>query len=621
MDKPIGTMISILLLLLTATTTALPQSTLEGFEESGPFSEQVRWMQLDSGVRVFVNAPAELEADRRVLVLYATPNGNTLEQTLGSASGPDRDWHFDIQHVAAQVRRLREIDTTQDVVLAVVQAPKLSWPAFRRDEPNAGKIIRQLVTSLAEECSADAVVLACHSGGGSFLWGYMNEFDAIPPIIERIVFLDANYSYSDEDQHGDKLLAWLDGDSKRHLVVVAYDDREITYKGKKVVGPDGGTFRASGRMLDRFRRDVRMIEQEQGPFWHTKGMAGQIQFYVHPNADNKILHTALVGEMNGLLHALTVGTEVEEKWGRFGGPRAYTKWVQSEPFVEPKEASPEIPPGTPQVRLDLPKRPDDAPTGSQFVELIGDLTLGEREAAVVREVLRGNVPEFLRQLKPIALAATDDTGNRHIAVCFVMPDYVGVGTDADLFRFPLTPRAAMEIADALDCTLITPRVSDAVHGAAEVKLQPRPLTQDRETVATFYYHHQLIEEQRDGKPAGLLVSGIKKDIVWTNRLKEKPHKLALYGWHYPNGRPIQSVYVGHWDRYVDYSHGVRLMANRIIVDGHELLVVDVLKDRELCGLISGEGVIDTAGVMESVGWGRPTVRRPDRDRRCRQEGV
>ncbi len=597
-------MISILLLLLTATTTASPQSTLEGYEESGPFSEQVRWMQLDSGVRVLINAPAELEADRRVLVLYATPNGNTLEQTLGSVSAPGRDWHFDIQHVAAQVRRLREIDTTQDVVLAVAQAPKLSWPAFRRDEPSAGKIIRELVASLAEECSADAVVLACHSGGGSFLWGYMNEFDAIPPIIERIVFLDANCSYSDEDQHGDKLLAWLGGDSKRHLVVVAYDDREITYKGKKVVGPDGGTFRASGRMLDRFRRDVRTIEHEQGPFWHTKGMAGQIQFYVHPNADNKILHTALVGEMNGLLHALTVGTELEEKWGRFGGPRAYTKWVQPEPFVEPKEAPPEIPPDTPQVRLDLPERSGDAPTGSEFAQLIGDLSLDEREAAVVREVLRGNVPKSFRQLKPMTLAATDEGGSRHVAICFVTHDYVGVGTDADFFRFPLTPHAAMEIANALDCTLITPKISDAVHAAAEVKCQPRPLTQDRESVATFYQHHQLIEEQREGKPAGLLLSGIKKDIVWTNRLKEKPRKVALYGWHYSDGRPIQSLYVGHWDRYVDYSHGLRMMANRMIVDGRELQVVGVLKDRGLCGLISGEGVIDTAEVMESVDWGR-----------------
>ncbi len=162
----------------------------------------------------------------------------------------------------------------------------------------------------------------------------MNEFDAIPPSIERIVLLDANYSYSDDDRHGDKLLAWLDADLARHLVVVAYDDREITFNGKKVIGPEGGTFRASGRMVTRFGRDLELTERGHGPFRHTAGKAGQVQFFVHPNPDNKILHTALVGEMNGLLHGLTLGTEQEATWGRFGGPRAYTDWVQSEPFVE-----------------------------------------------------------------------------------------------------------------------------------------------------------------------------------------------------------------------------------------------------------------------------------------------
>ena len=47
------------------------------------------------------------------------------------------------------------------------------------------------------------------------------------------------------------------GDSPRnHLVVIAYDDREVTLKGKKVVGPTGGTFRACQRMLDRFGKDL-----------------------------------------------------------------------------------------------------------------------------------------------------------------------------------------------------------------------------------------------------------------------------------------------------------------------------------------------------------------------------
>ncbi len=549
---------AVLMLLIAADfSMATDRVLLPGFEKAGQFDEQVRWTRLESGVRVLVNAPLTLIAPRRVLIVYATPNGNTVEQTFGCTAAPDRDWRFDIQHVAAQVRRLREMDRSRDLVLAVVQAPKLSWPAFRADVPQAGEIIRELVVSLAEECSADGVVLACHSGGGLFIWGYMNEFDAIPSSIERIVFLDANYSYSDQERHGDKLLAWLGDDSARHLVVVAYDDREITFNGKKVVGPDGGTFRATERILARFRRDVELAENQHGPFRHMTGKNGQIELFVHPNPDNKILHTALVGEMNGLIHGLSIGTESEEKWGQFGGPRAYTDWVQAEPFVEPKEPLPEIPADTPEVRLELPKRPEGAPTGSEFLQQMAGLSLDEREAAVVREIRRGNIPEFLRRLKPVALAGNDGTENGRVAICFVTPDYMAVGTDEDFFRIPLTPIAAMTIADTLGCTLMTAKISDAVHAFADVRLEPRPLTEDRESVETFYQHHQLIEEQRKSKPIGLLVSGIKKDIVWSNRLAEKPRKVAIYGWHYPEGEPIQPLYAGHWDRYVDYSHGLR----------------------------------------------------------------
>jgi len=587
------------LLLAVVSSGALSESLLSGFEETAQFGEQVRWTRLDSGVRVLINAPATLSAGRRLLIIYATPNGNTLEQTLGCAASTELDWRFDIQHVAAQARRLREIDTSQDVFLAVVQAPKLSWPAFCRDQACAGKIISELVASLAGQCAAERVVLACHSGGGSFVLNYVSAVDSIPASIERIILLDANYSYSDEKGHGDKLLAWLNGSPSRHLVVVAYDDREVMFKGKKVVGPEGGTFRASGRMLSRFRRELELSERVCGPFRHASSSNGQIQFLIHLNPDNKILHTALVGEMNGLLHGLTLGTEQEEKWGRFGGPRAYLSWIQSRPFVAPAATRPDAV----EVRLALPERPTDAPTGSQFQNQIASLSLDEREAAIAVQIARGNVPGFLRRLKPIRVTATDETGARHVATCFVTSDYLAVGTDDDFFRVPITPQAAVTIADPLGCSLLTAKISDDVHAAADLKLRPQPLTQDRQAVVTFFQHHQLIEEQL-GKKHGLLVAGIKKDVVLTKRLKEKPHKVAIYGWHYPDGRPIQPLYVGHWDRYVDYSHGVRLLAGRMIVDGRTLSVPDVLKDKRLCGLLSNEGPIDVAEVRSAADWDR-----------------
>ena len=595
------------LLLVADSQSAFAESLLPNFEKAAQFDEQVRWSRLKSGVRVFVNAPANWKTSRHVLVIYATPNGNTIEQTLGCTASKEFDWRFDIQHVAAQVRHWREIAAEQDVVLAVVQAPQLSWPTFRREQPGAGAILRELVESLTKEVAADRVALCCHSGGGSFVFGYLNAVESLPASLERIVFLDANDSYSDDERHGDKLLTWLNGDVTRRLVVIAYDDREITLNGKKVVGPDGGTFRASARMLNRFRRDVELTGTELGlignnRFLRTTGLDHRIEFLVHPNPDNTILHTALVGEMNGLLHSLTLGTEQEEKWGRFGGPRAYANWIQLQPFVERITPRAAIATDVAEIRLTFPARPADAPTGSKFQEQIATLPRQEREAAVLREITRGNVPEFLRRLKPIRVEATDDMGVKHRGTYFVMCDYLAIGTDEDFFRVPITPQSATTIADAVEGSLITTKISDDVSAAAELKLDPKPLTKDRDSVTAFWQHHRIIEEQLLGKRRGSRVAGIKKDVVLSNRLREKPHKVAIYGWHYPDGRPIQSLYVGHVDWYVDYSHGVRLMSSQMLVDGSTRKVADVLKDALLHSLLSDEGPIDAADVRRVSEW-------------------
>jgi hypothetical protein len=222
---------------------------------------------------------------------------------------------------------------------------------------------------------------------------------------------------------------------------------------------------------------------------------------------------------------------------------------------------------------------------------IKDLSREEREAAILKAITEGNVPEFLRSLKAIKLAADDPQGVKHVATCFVMPDYLAVGSDDEFFRVPMTPATAQAIADAAGSSLITARISDAIFRQAELKLPPRPLTIDRELATTFYQHHQIIEEQRQRKPLGLLTAGIKKDVVLTNRLAQRPHRVAIYGWHYPDGKPIQPLYVGHVDWHVDYSHGIRLMSQRLVVDGRLMQLNDVIKDKDLSSLVSDEGPI------------------------------
>src|SRR4051812_40546691 len=129
-----------IVLLAAFTAGAGPAS----WQRAAEFDEQWRWATLaDGAVRLYVNAPAAAADPKKptLLVLYATPNGSTIEQTLGCARAAGVDWHYDIQHVAAQIRRLREIDTRENVVLAVTQATSLSWPTFRKDNKTAGDVI------------------------------------------------------------------------------------------------------------------------------------------------------------------------------------------------------------------------------------------------------------------------------------------------------------------------------------------------------------------------------------------------------------------------------------------------------------------------------------------------
>jgi hypothetical protein len=159
---------------------------------------------------------------------------------------------------------------------------------------------------------------------------------------------------------------------------------------------------------------------------------------------------------------------------------------------------------------------------------------------------------------------------------------------------PMTPSIAQPIADAFACLLPTRKMVDQIYAQATVKLAPSPispLTTDIARATTYYRHHERVEEQRAGQPLGALIGGIKKDVVITPLLASNPGKVAIYGWHQLNGQPIQPLYLGHVEWYVDYSHGIRLVRSTMIVDGAEMSVADVLADAELHVLISDEGVV------------------------------
>jgi hypothetical protein len=599
MSSHVRRLLSAAAILLAAvhSTTAAEWDDLP-WRRSPWFDEYSFTTTIEPQVRIHISAPAStvgkpLRGTR--LIVFALPNGNTVEQTLGCEMKEGLDWHYDIQHVAAQVRLLQGIMPEERIVLICAEAPGLSWPSFRKNVPDANSKIRAMVDDWRKQFGAqDAkVFLTGHSGGGAFMFGVIDAGERIPDFIDRIAFLDANYSY-ETPQHASKLAAWLNGNDRRRLIVIAYDDRKITFQDKKVVGPTGGTFRATERMRDGLGPIFPLTESERTPFLETTGLEGRIHFYVHPNPENKILHTALVGEMNGLVHAATLGTPHEESWGKFGGPRAYTKWIQPKPTTAIQATAQPSPskPRPPGRDLSLPPRPANAIGGADFAKRIAKLDLAEREAAILREITQGNFPDFLRNTKAVSIRGKikDGEQDREVeATIEVMPDYLCVGSDDDFVRMPMTPQTAQRIADKFGCILPTRKLVDAIDAQAEVHLAPHPMSVAREAMATFVEHHGIIEKQRAGKPLGELVTGIKKDIVLTPRIFERPQRLAIYGWRQLDGKPIQPLTIVHWDQYVDYSHGVRLIRNEIEIDGKKMRIDALLQNADACGLVSDEG--------------------------------
>lgn len=250
-------------------------------------------------------------------------------------------------------------------------------------------------------------------------------------------------------------------------------------------------------------------------------------------------------------------------------------------------------------QLPLPPRQPSAPTGRQLASLLAALRPETREQRLYEEILQGNVPWALRALTRIRVGVPADSSTHTIEFACT-PDVLAVGSDEDFFRVPMTPILAQSIADALDCSLPTPRMVDLIWDHAEWKLVPEPIPPSPEmiSVAVFWRHHQMIESQRRqvGAALGALTAGIKKDIVVTARLATTPPppRVAIYGWHFPSGRPIQPLSLVHEATYVDYSHGVRLVANDVLVDGRRARLAHVLADPLLAFRLSEEAPLTTA---------------------------
>ena len=238
--------------------------------------------------------------------------------------------------------------------------------------------------------------------------------------------------------------------------------------------------------------------------------------------------------------------------------------------------------------ISFPQRNSLAITGTQFYKEAFSFKWDRRDSFAVKEILSGNVPSFYKKFVAVTVKINDSSGRIITATYYVAPDYISVGSNDDWARIPLSPMAAQQIADSFHCFLPTKKMVDDIYLAAKIKLEPVPMYAFRDSTVTMYHHHLIIEGQRKLRKG--LIAGIKKDVVISGKISRdsKPNREAIYGWHKPDGKPIQPLYTGHINWWVDYSHGIRLVMRTIYVNGKPMDYIDVLKDKILQKLLCDE---------------------------------
>ena len=257
--------------------------------------------------------------------------------------------------------------------------------------------------------------------------------------------------------------------------------------------------------------------------------------------------------------------------------------------------------------LNVPPRPAGAMTGRQFTNVIASTpspssSFSDRENWIFYQVINGNVPNWMRTLKPINASYSG-----HTATYYVAPDYLAIGSDQDYFLMPTTPLLAQRLGERLGCTLPTRKMVGAIWTNAAVKLAPQtfnpgaPDFYDILSLEVFGGENVAVRSKRDlqtnSQPFGALVGGDKKDVIissliYSNLTGGVPKPVVIYGWHQlsPYGVPIQGAVNVHEESYADYSHGTRLVQMNLTVDGGANTVTNVLTSATLAGLLSDETI-------------------------------
>lgn len=323
----------ILVLLLSFATGTLAQRNSfalpDGFKQGAISNEQeLTITDQPRDVIIRINAPGDIDTRKKTrLIFFALPNGNSIEWTAGKKFLAGDDWHYNIQHIAAQTRYLREQEPDHNIILVYLCTRQKSWPAWKKQYPDHAQRIPKLVDSVSGlfKMLKPKLTLNSHSGGGSFIFGYLDGVQNIPDNVERIAFIDSDYGY--EERYAPQLKQWLNNSKQHYLCVLAYNDSVVVYNGKPLVSPTGGTWYRSKLMQSHLANGFTFTTTADTAFIVHSALNGRVQFRLKHNPQGSIYHTVQV-ERNGFIFSCTSGTALEQRIGAiYWKPRVYDRYI------------------------------------------------------------------------------------------------------------------------------------------------------------------------------------------------------------------------------------------------------------------------------------------------------
>jgi len=110
-------------------------------------------------VTVTIDYPASFNKKKTTqLIIYALPNGNTTAQTMGKILQQGDDWHFDIQHIAAQTTFIRNKISNENIVVVYLENDLKAWPAWKKQHTDYVSVIPTLIDTIVQSLQLKNII-------------------------------------------------------------------------------------------------------------------------------------------------------------------------------------------------------------------------------------------------------------------------------------------------------------------------------------------------------------------------------------------------------------------------------------------------------------------------------